>query len=154
MGGSNNSFNCPNLICLWTGETSCQWSTTSWQSGSERRTAVGQEWFQVAGQRVSVKDLTVTETVFQLNILINHSSIFFTHFSVQGCRQLFPSSSCHFVIKHITSLSQGQKHIFYTWLRSHFSENNEISSKYQYLAQKGQKLVFSTLFLCCNSAAW
>lgn len=40
---------CPNLIGLWAGEASCQRATTSRQSSSERRAAVGQEGLQVAG---------------------------------------------------------------------------------------------------------
>lgn len=42
---------CPNLIGLWAGEASCQRSTTSRQSSSERGAAVGQEGLQVAGEQ-------------------------------------------------------------------------------------------------------
>lgn len=76
MSQFNNSFICPNLIRLWTGQTPCQWSTTSWQSSSERGTAVSQEWFQVAGQRVSVKVSTVTANF----ISIEYSDYPFIHF--------------------------------------------------------------------------
>lgn len=53
----------PNLIGLWAGEASCQRPTTSRQSSSEGRAAVGQEGLQVAREQALSRTLTVYTTL-------------------------------------------------------------------------------------------